>query len=45
MALLLISATLFYLSTIPLCMSVVGKDTSEPETSDGTFIATLHQVT
>ena len=32
-SLLLISATLLYLSTIPSCMSTVGKETSDPETS------------
>ena len=31
-SLLLISATLLFLSTIPSCMSVVGEETSEPET-------------
>ena len=32
-SLLLISVTLHYLSTIPSCMSAVGEETSEPETS------------
>ena len=32
-SLLLASATLLYLSTIPSCMSAVGEETSEPETS------------
>ena len=31
-SLLLISATFFYLSTIPSCMSDVGEETSKPET-------------
>ena len=32
-SMLLTSATLLYLSTIPSCMSAVGEETSEPETS------------
>ena len=45
---LLISATLLYLSNIPSCISAVGKETSEPETSYclwWKFYCSPHQVT